>query len=82
MQVDRLIEKLQFEKDATVRSELYKKIDEILYDEQPYTFLFTPKNTLLWWSWIQNVFIPKERQDLCPGATVEQPAYLYSWRKE
>lgn len=80
--VDRYIEKLQFEKDRQVRNELFRKLHGVLYDEQPYTFLFSPMNTLLWWSWTQNIFIPKERQDLIPGAVVEQPAFMYSWKKE
>ncbi len=80
--VDRLIERLQFEKNRETRKELFKKLHGLIYDEQPYTFLFSPTNTLLWWSWINNIFIPKERQDLVPGATVEQPAYMYSWKKE
>jgi peptide/nickel transport system substrate-binding protein len=79
--VDGYIDELQFEKDPKARALLYHKIDEVMYDEQPYTFLFTPKSTLLWWNWIQNVFIPKTRQDLVPGADVEQPAYMYSWLK-
>lgn len=80
--VDRYIEKLQFEKDRQIRTELFRKIHSTIYDEQPYTFLFSPMNTLLWWSWIQNIFIPKQRQDLVPGAVVEQPAFMYSWKKE
>lgn len=79
-QVDQLIEQLQFEKDKEVRRKLFNELHGVLYDEQPYTFLFSPMNTLLWWSSIQNVFVPKERQDLVPGATVEQPAYMYSWK--
>ncbi|MCE5294577.1 MAG: ABC transporter substrate-binding protein [Chlamydiales bacterium] len=79
VQLDRVIEKLQFEKDPSVRKELYRKLHGIIYDEQPYTFLFSPTNTLIWWSYIQNIFIPKERQDLVPGAQVEQPVYMYSW---
>ena len=80
VQLDRVIEKLQFEKDPSIRKELYRKLHGIIYDEQPYTFLFSPTNTLIWWSYIQNIFIPKERQDLVPGAQVEQPVYMYSWK--
>lgn len=81
IEVDRLIEALQFESDPEKRKEYYFRLHEALYKEQPYTFLFTPKSTLLWWSTIQDVFIPKERQDLVPGADVEQPSYMYSWKE-
>lgn len=80
--VDRLIEKLQFEKNQEIRTKLFRQLHGVLYEEQPYTFLFSPTGTLLWWNWIQNVFIPKERQDLIPGATVEQPSYMISWFRE
>ncbi len=80
--VDRLIERLQYENDRKTRDDLFKKLHSALHEEQPYTFLFTPMNTLLWWSYINNIFIPKDRQDLVPGAVVEQPAIMYSWKKE
>lgn len=80
-EVDRAIELLQFEADAIARRQLYWKLHQIFHDEQPYTFLFTNKATLLWWNWIDNIFIPKKRQDLIPGAVVEQPVILYSWKR-
>jgi len=82
VEVDRLIEKLQFETDLDVRKNLYWRLHEVIYQEQPYSFLFSPMSTLVWWSSLRNIFIPKDRQDLVPGATVEQPAYMYSWKKE
>lgn len=81
-EVDQLIESLQYEDDPKKRQELYFKLHDILYDEQPYTFLFTPKATLVWWNFIENIFIPNERQDLIPGATVDEPVVLYSWKRE
>jgi peptide/nickel transport system substrate-binding protein len=78
--VDLLIEQLQYEHDKEKRKELLHKIHEVIHDEMPYTFLYTPKATLVWWNWIHNIFIPKERQDILPGATQEQPATMYSWR--
>ncbi|MBS0654182.1 MAG: permease [Verrucomicrobia bacterium] len=79
-EVDRIIDRLQFTYDPEKRKELYRDLDKIFYDEQPYTFLFTRKSTLVHWSWIHNIFIPRERHDLIPGAVVEQPVFLYSWR--
>jgi len=79
--VDKIIEELETESDSAKRKQLYRQLHAIFYEEQPYTFLYTAKATLLSWSWIENIFIPKERQDLVPGAVVEQPSYIYSWRR-
>ncbi len=80
MEVDLLIEELQFEHDRKKRKELMGRLHEIIYDDMPYTFLFTPIATLIYWDWVHNIFIPKERQDILPGATVEQPSITYSWK--
>lgn len=82
MEVDRLIERLQYESDLDTRKNLFWRMHDVLYKEQPYSFLFSPMSTLIWWSNLRNIFIPKDRQDLVPGATVEQPAIMYSWKKE
>ncbi len=79
--VDALIDAIEIEANPSKRNELFRKMHALLYEEQPYTFLYTTKATLLYWSWIENIFIPKDRQDLVPGAVVEQPAYMYSWRR-
>ena len=79
-EVDLLIDELQFEHNREARKKLLWKIHEIIYDEMPYTFLFTPTATLVSWNWEHNIFIPKERQDILPGATWEQPSITYSWK--
>jgi len=72
-EADKIIDDLDYESDKAKRIELYHRFDDILYDEQPYTFLFSLYQNLLYREYIGNVFIPKDRQDLVPGANVDQP---------
>ena len=44
-EVDRIIEQLEYEYDPQKRIELYHRFDAIIYEEAPYTFLYTPKIT-------------------------------------
>ncbi|MEX1013094.1 MAG: ABC transporter substrate-binding protein [Waddliaceae bacterium] len=74
LEADRIIEKLQYESDPEERVKLYHQFSRIIYDEQPYTLLFTSKAILLYRENLGNVFVPKERQDLIPGATVTEPS--------
>ncbi len=52
---DRLIEEARLEFDAEKRKQLYWKWQEILYDEQPYTFIFVPEESAAWQKRFQNV---------------------------
>jgi peptide/nickel transport system substrate-binding protein len=79
-EVDRLIDELVFVTDAKERKELFHMLHEKIYQQAPYVFLFTPKSTLVWWNDVHNIFIPKDRQDILPGANVEQPTITYSWK--
>ncbi|GAB4235296.1 MAG: ABC transporter substrate-binding protein [Chlamydiales bacterium] len=81
-EADRVIEQLRFEDNRNKRQELYHRFHAILHEQQPYTFLFTPKNILLYRSYLKNVFIPAERQDLVPGAKVDQPVSEIFWIDE
>lgn len=72
-EVDKIINTLDYEYNVAKRNELYHQFDKILYDEQPYTFLYSPKSTLLYREYIQNLFIPAERPDLVPGANITTP---------
>jgi len=72
-EVDEIIDKLDYASNPEERKKLYYRFDDIIYDEQPYTFLFSINQNLLYREFIGNVFIPAERQDLVPGANVEQP---------
>lgn len=42
--VDKILEEYRREFDPKKRIELYREFQRILHDEQPYTFLFTPKS--------------------------------------
>lgn len=81
-EIDRLIEKLEYEYDPEKRIKLYHQFDTILYEESPYTFLYTPKAALFYRVYLQNVFIPADRQDLIPGANVAEPQSSIFWIKE
>ena len=43
-EVDSLLEKYRVEFDAAKRKVLYDRVQEILYDEQPYTFVYSPQS--------------------------------------
>ncbi len=81
-EVDRLIDTLEFEDNKQERIRLYHKLHAIFHEEEPYTFLYIPKTTLLYREYLQNVFIPADRQDLIPGANVEEPQPGIFWLKK
>lgn len=81
-EIDKLIDLLDYESDKQKRVELYHQFDRILYDEQPYTFLYSPKAIYLYREYLQNVFIPAERQDLIPEANIAEPNTSIFWIKE
>ena len=43
---DAIIDSIRMEMDEQKRNELYHRIQEIIYDEQPYIFLFAPKERI------------------------------------
>jgi peptide/nickel transport system substrate-binding protein len=58
-EADTLIERARMEFDAEKRRALYWRLQEILHDEQPYTFLFYPLETAAFDKRFQNVaFVP------------------------
>jgi peptide/nickel transport system substrate-binding protein len=81
-QADAIIDRLEYEYDYQKRIGLYHQFDKILYDEQPYTFLYTPKTAFLYREYLQNVFIPAERRDLIPGANIGEPDSSIFWLSE
>ena len=81
-EIDEIIEKLTFEDDPIKRKELYHRFHAIIHDEQPYTFLYAPKTAMLYREYLQNVFIPADRQDLIPGADIEEPISSIFWIKK
>jgi peptide/nickel transport system substrate-binding protein len=81
-EIDAIIDELQYEYDLKKRTALYHQFDAIIHQEAPYTFLYTPKASLLYREYVQNVFLPVDRQDLIPGANVAQPQANIFWLKE
>ncbi len=80
-QIDRLIEQLNYEYDHSKRATLYHQFHQIIHQEEPYTFLYTPKVRLLYRENVQNIFIPRDRQDLIPGADIPEPNLHLIWIK-
>lgn len=78
-EVDQIINQLQYEYDPEKRKKLYHRFDAIIHDEAPYTFLYTPKNLLVYREYLKGVFVPLQRQDLIPGADVGEPDLRTYW---
>lgn len=78
-EADSIIDALEYESNPEKRTALYHRFDAILYDEAPYTFLYSPKAVFLYREYLQNVFLPAERQDLIPGANVAEPDSSIFW---
>lgn len=81
-EVDHIIDQLTYEFDPQKRIELYHRFNAIIYEEAPYTFMYVPKVSLISREYLQNVFIPAERQDLIPGANVGEPQSSIFWIRE
>lgn len=78
-EIDTLIDKLNYEYNKEERLSLYRQFHRIIHEEQPYTFLYTPKVRLLYRDYVKNLFIPRERQDLLPGSNASEPNTLRIW---
>jgi ABC-type transport system substrate-binding protein len=54
-EADALIEELRrtFEKEDRIK--LYHRIHRILFEEQPYTFFYSPKSVFAWWDRVKRV---------------------------
>lgn len=81
-EADEIINLLDYVSNAKERTRLYHRFHAIMHEEQPYTFLYTPKTAFLYREYLQNVFIPADRQDLIPGANVEEPQSSIFWLKK
>ncbi|HZE96414.1 MAG TPA: ABC transporter substrate-binding protein [Planctomycetota bacterium] len=53
--LDKLIEELRITMDTTKQKQLYRQMHKLLYDDQPYAFLFVDKRTAVFNSRIENV---------------------------
>jgi len=78
-QADRLIDSLNYEYDQSRRIQQYHQLHQIIHKEAPYTFLYTPKVRLLYREYVHNLFIPREREDLIPGADIPEPNTQVIW---
>lgn len=78
-QIDSIIDSLNYEYDKRARLALYHEFHRIIHQEAPYTFLYTPKIRLLYREYVKNIFIPRERQDLIPGADIPEPSTDVVW---
>jgi peptide/nickel transport system substrate-binding protein len=54
-EADRLLEDARTEFDAEKRRQLYWRWQEIIYDEQPYTFMYVPQDPAAYHKRFQNV---------------------------
>ncbi|MBS0621692.1 MAG: permease [Verrucomicrobia bacterium] len=73
-EVDELIELLEYEENLEQRKRYYHRFHQIMHEDQPYTFLFVPKRTLVYRENLGNLFIPSDRPDLIPAAVVTEPS--------
>jgi len=80
-EADAIIAQLQYEDNEEKRLKLYHRFHAIIHDEQPYTFLYSPKTTFLYREYLKGVFIPKDNQDLIPGANAAEPNSNIFWLK-
>jgi peptide/nickel transport system substrate-binding protein len=81
-EVDQIISQLDYEYNREKRIELYHRFARIFHEEAPYTLLYTPKVSLLSRQYLQNVFLPVDRQDLIPGAITAEPEPSIFWIKK
>lgn len=72
-EADSIIDALDYEPNPEKRMKLYHRFDQVIHQEAPYIFLFTPKTGMIYRERLKNVFIPAEMQDLIPGANVTEP---------
>lgn len=63
-EMDYIIERARMEFNPKVRNALYHRFHEILYENQPYTFLFTPYNLVTLHRRFKNVTVYKAGLDL------------------
>ncbi|MEG0554178.1 MAG: ABC transporter substrate-binding protein [Victivallaceae bacterium] len=78
-EVDALIDRLTYEYDRTKRKQIYYRLHEKIHEESPYTFLCSRKTTIVYRDYVKNIFVPKIRKDLIPGAEDQEINYTILW---
>lgn len=81
-EVDQIIDQLSFEYNREKRVDLYHRFAAIFHEEAPYTLIFTIKRAMVYRDYLQNVFLPVDRQDLIPGAVAAEPEPSIFWIKK
>jgi peptide/nickel transport system substrate-binding protein len=81
-EADAIIDQLDYEDDPEKRIKLYHRFHAILHEELPNTFLYSSKVVMFYRDYLQNVFLPFDRQDLIPGANVAEPQPSIYWIKD
>lgn len=81
-EIDLLLKKLKVCENLALREKYYREIHKLIYEEQPYTFLYAPHQIFLYRSTLGNVFIPKLRPDLINQPDVEEPCLRIFYFKE
>lgn len=76
---DELLELLDYEHNEEERKKFYRQLHKRIHEKAPYTFLYSPKHVFLYREYVHNVFIPQQRQDLLPEATVFEPVSEIFW---
>jgi peptide/nickel transport system substrate-binding protein len=81
-EADSIIEHLQFVYDRVEREKLFHRFHGIIHREEPYTFLYVPRVSLLYRDHVRNIFTPCDRPDLIPHANVTEPVLQVCWLSE
>lgn len=70
---DQMIESLQYESNTEKRLTLYHQLHQLIHDQCPYTFLYSPKKILCYRDYIKNIFIPKNTPSKVPNGETGEP---------
>ncbi|MBR0519237.1 hypothetical protein IJJ97_05545, partial [bacterium] len=54
-EADKIIEKMRNTFDQNERNKLSKEFHKIIYEDQPYTFMFARKRCAVWWNNLERV---------------------------
>lgn len=63
---DEIIEIARKTFEPEKRAELFHEFHEIVHEEQPYTFFYSPIDQAVWWDHVKNVKLRKERPHTYP----------------
>ncbi len=58
---DEIIEEARRTFEGEKRAKLFHEFHEIMHEEQPYTFFYAPTDEMVYWKYVKNVILRKER---------------------